>query len=394
MQELITMFNSSPVFMWVAIFVIVVLLLILVLLIVLLKSGNKKEEDEEENQLNLLQMQIREFENQLKIQQLEQKSHQAEVLNKFSQSIENRLNQTGNLVNQQLSNITDQLDRRMNENSKLSLSSSQHTDKKLEQTTTIISKVQEKLVEMSESSKQIFNLGQSLNELQNILKSPKPRGVLGEFFLADMLEQILPKEHYGLQYRFKSGETVDAVVKFDNNILPIDAKFTLDNFKRMSEVGEEEQKSFRKSFIRDIKKQIDSIAQKYILPEEGTLDLALMYIPAENVYYETIVRVEDEKESVSEYAIKKRVIPVSPNSLYTYLQLVLLGIRGLRIETGAKQILALFDSLQLEIAKINDNYQKIGTHLNHAQKSFSSTSQMLDKFSMKLQNNPANTKNV
>jgi len=395
MNHILQYFQSAPETLWVIILSLLLLLLLatvsIILMIVRLYKNAAKEEPAE---LNLLQMQLDEIKSQLKIQQLESEAHQAQALAKLGQTVESRLNQTGNIVNQQLAAVTDQLDRRMGESSRLGQSSAQHTDQKLEQTSQAINSVNRKLAELGESNKQIFKLGQSISELHDILKSPKPRGLLGELFLSDMLEQILPKDHFQLQYRFDSGDIVDAVVRFGDHLLPIDSKFVLDNFKKMCEVDDAEGKGFRRKFIKDIKKQIDSIASKYILPGEGTLDLAFMYIPAENVYYETMVKVEDEAESLSDYAIKKRVVPVSPNSLYTYLQLVLLGIRGLKIESNAKEILGLFDSLQVDFKHLETDYNKIGTHLNHAQKSYTATQYKMSKFTEKLENNPANTKKV
>ena len=188
-----------------------------------------------------------------------------------------------------------------------------------------------------------------ISSLQEILAAAQASRLPGELFLSDLLAQILPAPHYEMQHRFKSGEAVDAVVILRSGLVPIDAKFPLENFRRsVSAPNEEEKKAARKAFLRDVKGHVDDISAKYIRMDEGTFDFALMYIPAENVYYETIVK-DDElggEMSLFNYALKRRVIPVSPNSFYAYLQTILLGLRGMRVEEGARDMGGAVETLE------------------------------------------------
>jgi len=210
--------------------------------------------------------------------------------------------------------------------------------------------------------------------------------MLGELFLGDLLAQILPQEHYMLQYRFKSGEVVDAVVKLrDEYLVPVDSKFPLENFKRVIEAqDDEERKRAHKVFLSDVKKHIDAIAAKYILPDEKTFDFALMYVPAENVYYDMIVK-DAEGTGISDYALQKKVIPVSPNSFYIYLQAIVLGLRGMRIEQSAKDILLYLQRLRGDFGKFSEDYRVLGKHLGYAKNSYDESEKRLEKVSDKLE---------
>lgn len=257
---------------------------------------------------------------------------------------------------------------------------------RLDQASLIFGKVQERLAQLEEGSKRIFEVGKDLSSLQDILKTPKLRGSLGELFLGDMLGQILHHDQYKLQYNFKSGETVDAVVKLkDGLMVPIDSKFPLENFRRVLACANDTQReSMRKIFRADVKKHIDAISQKYILPNEGTFDFALMYIPAENVYYEIILK-DDSDGALLPYAFGKRVIPVSPNTLYIYLQAILLGLKGLKIEEEAVSILKHLSMLSNEFGKFTKDYAVLGGHLTNAQTKYLETERQIGKISLQLE---------
>jgi DNA recombination protein RmuC len=202
------------------------------------------------------------------------------------------------------------------------------------------------------------------------------------------LAQILPPAHYHMQYKFKSGEQVDAIIKIGKNIVPIDSKFPLENFKKyVKEPDENEKQSLRKKFVFDVKKHIDTIANKYILPDEGTYDFALMYIPAENIYYETILKDENfgEGKSIFSYATQKKIIPVSPNSFFAYLQVIVLGLKGLHIEKSAQAIFQSLAQLQGDLGRFRNDFELIGSHLNNAKTKFNDAEKRLDKFSDKLE---------
>jgi DNA recombination protein RmuC len=180
---------------------------------------------------------------------------------------------------------------------------------------------------------------------------------------------------------------VDAVVSLGERMIPIDAKFPLENFRRLKEVkSEDEEKVYRKKLWADVRKHVDSIAEKYILPDQGTYDFALMYIPAENVYYETIVNygLTGDDKSISDYALRKKVIPVSPNTLYAYLQVIVLGLRGLRIDERAQEILAHLASLHGEMEKFRKDFQLVGGHLDNAKNRYEEARIKLSRFADRL----------
>ncbi|MGZ6202847.1 MAG: DNA recombination protein RmuC [Thermodesulfobacteriota bacterium] len=292
------------------------------------------------------------------------------LLTEQLRTINEQVNQQLQLVNQQLQNSSGQIGQR------------------LDSAREVISRVSEKLGELSKTSEQIHEVGKNIATLQEILRPPKLRGGLGEQFLGELLSQILPPEFFTLQYTFSSGERVDAVVRIGEKLVPIDSKFPLDNFKRVVECKtDEERKVCQKIFYRDVKKHIDDIATKYILPQEGTYDFALLYIPAENVYYETITKDESfgEEKGVLNYALTKKVIPVSPNSFYAYLQVIILGLKGLQIEKDALKIQALLSGLKKDIGGFQEDFQLVGRHLLNAMNKFEEARRRLDKFSFKLE---------
>jgi DNA recombination protein RmuC len=251
---------------------------------------------------------------------------------------------------------------------------------------TRLDKAAEVVGDLREKVGQIHEVGKAAQELVNIMRAPKLRGGMGEFFLADLLAQILPQEHYTLQHRFKSGEAVDAVIRIGPRLVCTDAKFPYENFKRVVDAATEaERVAARKQFLRDVKKHVDAIAGKYILPDEGTYDFALMYVPAENVYYETIIKEDvGEDRQLFSYALSKRVIPVSPNSFYAYVQTILLGLRGMKVEERAQEILAELSRLRSDFAKIQDNFRVLGRHLANASGSYSETEKTMTKLDAKL----------
>ena len=249
-----------------------------------------------------------------------------------------------------------------------------------------IGKVQNRLGELQQATQSMVDIGKDIASLQDILKAPKIRGGLGETMLAELLRQILPEDHFSLQYSFLSGVKVDAVIILGQLMIPVDAKFPLENFKRIIDTtAEDAQRQARKSFIQDVKKHIDDIAHKYILPAEGTYDFALMYIPAENVYYEIIIKDDSQSESLSEYALKKKVIPVSPNSFYAYLQAIVRGLKGMRVEQSAQIILEHLGQLGQDFQKFTVDLEKIGSHLSNAVSAYDRALKGFEKINNRLQ---------
>ncbi len=248
--------------------------------------------------------------------------------------------------------------------------------------TSIFGSVSESLGRLTASNQQIMEISKDISSLQELLRAPKLRGQIGEIFLENLLAQVLPKEYFTVQYRFQSGETVDAVIKLGDRLVPVDAKFSLENFQKMSSTDDDAAKSLaRKKFIQDIKNRIDEIASKYILPGENTYDFALMYIPAENVYYEVII-----KEELYPYCMAKKVIPVSPNTIYAYLQVICLGLKGLKVEENAKQILKNLGMLSNEISKFRDDFELLGKHITNVHAKYEDSQRRLNRFSDKLLN--------
>jgi DNA recombination protein RmuC len=229
-------------------------------------------------------------------------------------------------------------------------------------------------------------VGKEIGKLQEVLRAPKARGGFGEFLLADLLAQMIPRDHFELQYQFRNGNRVDAVIRVGDYLVPVDAKFPLDNFERYRTVESSDEKvKAQKDFVRDIKKHINEIADRYIVPDEGTLDFALMYVPAENVYYELITsRIDNNDSGLSDYALKHRVVPVSPNSFYAYLQVILMGLRGLRMDKAAREIADLLAKLKGDFERITSDFSVLGSHLSHAQGSYEKIHRNLDRFQDKL----------
>jgi DNA recombination protein RmuC len=268
----------------------------------------------------------------------------------------------------------------------------QHMSSQFQKTTGDIGQtlgtVQSHLGKVEVTTREVLDKAKNISSLEDLLRAPKFRGGLGEFFLGDLLGQILPPTCFFLQHRFKSGEKVDAAININNRLVPVDAKFPLENFKKyIQETDEKSRETMRRRFVTDVKKHIDDIAAKYILPEEGTYDFALMYIPAENVYYETILKDETlgEERSLYSHAVRKRVIPVSPNSFYAYLQVIVYGLKGMEIEKSAQRICDTLTQLRGDLNRFQDDFQVMGTHLANAKTRFDDAEKRLVKFSDRLE---------
>lgn len=258
-------------------------------------------------------------------------------------------------INSLNKNLNDTL-RSTNQNiSQTLLNNTKALNDRLDKAAQVIGTVSREIGEMSE-------IGRSMKDLQDFLKSPKLRGEIGEEVLSDLIGQMFPKNNFFLQYQFRSGEKVDAAIKTDAGILPIDSKFPLENFQKMYKCKtEQEKKLCQKEFIKDVKKHIETISKKYILPDEGTMDFALMYVPSEPVYYEIAQEVD-----LTSFARKHRVYPVSPSTLYAHLQMILLSFEGKRLENKSRDIFKLLRSIRGDYQKIESNLSILGKHVNNA----------------------------
>jgi len=257
----------------------------------------------------------------------------------------------------------------------------------LNSTGTVVHDIQKKLGALEETTRQIREIGSDISSLQNILQAPKLRGNLGEYLLEDLLRQIFPAKNFAIKYSFRSGEQVDAVIRLSEKIIPVDAKFPLESFQRLiAATTEEEKKGFKREFIKSVKKRIDEIAGKYIHPEEGTFDFALMYIPAENVFYETIINdsLTGKDYEIFNYAVQKHVIPVSPNSFYAYLMAIVYGLKGFHIEQQAREIISELSAIRDRFSRFYGDFQLVGRHIGNAASKYEECLKNAEKFDDKL----------
>ena len=276
--------------------------------------------------------------------------------------------------------ISSQVNERLNQMNQSIQEANKIIGQNLGSATSAFGSVKEQLGKLEETNKQIIAISKDISSLQELLRAPKFRGAMGETLLENLLSQVLPKEHYHTQYRFKSTDAVDAVICLGERLVPVDAKFSLENFQKMQDAADEQTKeSLRKKFIQDVKNRINEIAAKYILPAENTYDFALMYIPAENVYYEVII-----KEDIFSYSMLKKVIPVSPNTFYAYLQVICMGLRGLKVEENAKMILKSLGALSIETDKFKEDFDILGSHLLNANTKYTDAEKRLDKVNQRL----------
>ncbi len=290
-------------------------------------------------------------------------------------------------LNENFSWFTQQLNERLKENVQIIQSTNLSIGQRLDTATRTFGEVERHLGELKEANRQIYEITKDIANLQNIFRAPRIRGGFGELFLSELLSQILPSDFYFLQYQFSSGEIVDAVIKLAGGLVPVDAKFPLENFRKLAESKtDEEKKMQRKKFLADVKVHIDNIAAKYILPNEGTFNFALMYLPAENIYYETVIKDESSEESrdIATYALNKKVVLVSPNSFYAYLQAIVLGLKGFQIEKNVRQIIDYLAGLENDFGRFKEDFILLGKHLFNAKNKFEETEKKLVRFQDKL----------
>ena len=325
-----------------------VLFILVILILVKLYSGKNQDFSP---QLLDLKNQL----NELKTKQLESQNvsfaGQQKLLMDTQKQLGNQLEQMMGMMGQNLNSAQSNITRQ------------------LENSNRVIGDIHTKLGALEKTAKNMEDIGKDISSLQNILQAPKLRGNLGEFFLEDLLRQILPSANYQMKYSFRNNTQVDAIIKLGGNIVPVDSKFPLESFQRYIDADNEEQKkSFKKEFINSVKKRIDEISGKYINTAEGTFDFAIMYIPAENVYYEAIINdsLTNKEYEIFNYSMTRHVIPVSPNSFYAYLQALAYGLQGLKIEQEAKTIRGEILQVQDKFRKFYEEYISVGKHLNNA----------------------------
>ncbi len=249
----------------------------------------------------------------------------------------------------------------------------------------VLQQLNTQIGELQGTNKQMLRLGIDVKRLQDILASPKLRGQMGEWSLENLLAQVLPQGSFELQHTFQDGRIVDALVRMTGFAVGIDAKFPLPSFERIVNCTDEGEKpKLRRQFLRDVSAHADKIACDYIRPAEGTLDFALMYIPAENVYYETVIQCEDGSQDLLHHCLDKKVIPVSPNLLYAYLMTVAMGLHGLQIEHKAAEIRRNLGRLNSSFAEFLGAWDTLGTHLRNAYGKYDDSQKRLDRLGLQL----------
>lgn len=285
------------------------------------------------------------------------------------------------LLQNQLESLRATLDAKLSDSSKTMQAQTAHISESMQK---IIRDVTEQLTKVGEGQKQVVGFADQLQDLQDILKNPKQRGVLGEYYLESVLKNVLPPKHYQMQYKFSDGEIVDAVIFLKDKILPIDSKFSLENYNRLlNERDPALHAQLEKDFKADLKKRIDETA-KYIRPKENTMDFAFMFIPSEGIFYDLLINqvgaIKMSTQDLIEYAFKqKHVIIVSPTSFFAYLQTVLQGLRALQIEESAKEIRKRVEELGRHLTNYQSYMDKLGNNLGTTVNMFNSASRELRK---------------
>lgn len=291
--------------------------------------------------------------NQFKaLRDIQSDNEKDEILTKWLENMQGTVDTRLQNVQKELHNTTDTLNKRVD-------ASSKGMNTRLDKAAEVISAVQKELGSMSE-------IGRGMKDLQDFLRSPKLRGNIGEQILKDLLEQMLPNANYSLQYTFKTGDRVDALLYVEEGSIPVDSKFPMENFNAIIKADIQKERDVAKAnFINDVRKHIRDISSKYILPQEGTVDFALMYIPSEAIYYEVVVN----NPELGKYSWEKRVLPVSPNVFYSYLKAILIGLEGKKVESRAREILSAIRSIKEDAGKFSESLRVMTKHISNAKNS-------------------------
>ena len=311
---------------------------------------------------------------------MEQLQRDLQTLAGQTQNFSQQLGQLAQNVTKSLEGVTGALQRGVTDSATIAAQAQTAMASELKNSRETLGQIQQQLGAVQQAGHQ---MSQTAQTLQNILGGAKSRGSLGEVALERLLEDALPRERYQRQYRFSSGEAADAVIFLRDKLLPIDSKFPLDAFRRIGEQSAAQASpqadEARRAFITAVKGHADSIAKKYILPNEGTLGIALMFVPSENVYYELLMTADAKAQPLDEYCRSRNVIAVSPNTLYAHLQIILMGLQGMQIEENAERLHASLAGMQKQLDNFTEVFEKLGTHLKNAQQSYSESEKRLDK---------------
>jgi len=286
----------------------------------------------------------------------------------------------GQAVGQRLESVANALQEGVTNSAQIAAGAQTAMAGELKNTREQIGEIQRQLGAVQQAGEQ---MSQTVRTLEGILGGAKSRGSLGEVTLENLLADSLPPSQYSTQYRFASGEAADAVIFLrDKKLLAVDSKFPLDAFRRIAAEGDDA----RKAFASAVKVQADAIAKKYIRPAENTLDLALMFVPSESVYYELLMSTDGKGQPLDAYCRERRVIPVSPNTLYAHLCVIAMGLRGMQIEENARRLGAGLSGLQKQLGMLNEVFERLGTHLKNVQQTYSDADKRLEKTQTTLEN--------
>ena len=240
----------------------------------------------------------------------------------------------------------------------------------------------ERLGKLDGTAAQMLQRANDLARLEQALRPPKARGGFGEILLGKLLADALPSDAYQLQYTFRSGERVDAVIRVEK-LLPVDAKFPLDNFERLITAGDDEERLLHeKAFARDVKGHVDAIASKYVRPAENTFDFAFMYLPSESVYYEL---VNGRTGNLYGYALERRIFPVSPSTFHAFLLVIVMGLRGMQIEQHAQEVISYCAGLAKDFERFREDFDTIGKHIGNAQTKYGAADRRLGRLEAQLE---------
>jgi DNA recombination protein RmuC len=289
-----------------------------------------------------------------------------------SQAVATHLGQLAQSITLQLGQVSQQVQTGMASSGELASGAQKAVSEQLKASTEMLGTIRQQLGEVQQAG---HELSGAARQIESVLGGAKTRGTLGEVALDRMLSDSLPITAYSMQHRFASGETVDAVVRLNDKLLPIDSKFPLDDYRRLVDTGEDARGGFSKA----VRFHADCIAKKYILPGEGTLDIALMFVPSEGVYYELLKSADAKGNSLDEYCRAKNIVVVSPSTLFGYLRIVALGLRGLQVEENAKRLLSSLTGLKRHLENFTELYQKMGNHLRNAQQCYSEADRKLER---------------
>jgi len=337
-----------------ALIAVVILLAILILWLALQVSQSQKKS-------STLESQLTEFRRDL-----------LSIAQTQSQSA-GQIQSIGATVSQRLESVTKALHDGVTNSAHITTQGQTAMAEELKNTRDQILQLQQQIGAVHEQSR---GLSLATQSIENILGGTKTRGLLGEVTLQRLLEDSLPPSQFSLQYRFTSGETADAVIFLrDKKMMVIDSKFPLDAFRRIESDGDEA----RRTFAAAIKGHADAIARKYIVPGEGTLDVALMFVPSENVYCEMLNTLDNKGQPIDAYCRDKRIVAVSPNTLYANLCVIAMGMRGMQIEENARRILGSLDGMKKQMETFSDVFEKLGNHLKNAQQSYVEADKRFEK---------------